>query len=131
MDVYKKQIRSILEYAVPVWHPGLSKKDSKILESVQKCALGIMLGQDYISYKESFLKTGIPRLDIRRDKMCLEFPLKSLENPIYSSWFVKNQVQSKRSSNGRKYLDVQTRTNRYKKSPLPYMTQLLNSYETP
>ena len=35
-DVYIKEIRSILEMAVPVWHPGLTKKQTADIESVSK-----------------------------------------------------------------------------------------------
>ena len=35
-DVYTKEVRSLLELAVPVWHPGLNKKQSKDIESIQK-----------------------------------------------------------------------------------------------
>ena len=34
LDVYFKQIRSILEYAVPVWHPSLTGEDRLRIERV-------------------------------------------------------------------------------------------------
>ena len=37
--VYTSIIRSVLEYACPVWHPGLTKKLSKDIERVQKRCL--------------------------------------------------------------------------------------------
>ena len=43
LDVYTKEIRSILEHAVPVWHSGLTKKQSANIEKVQKTALKIIL----------------------------------------------------------------------------------------
>ena len=39
MTVYCSIIRSILEYARPVWHPGLTKKMSKDIERVPKRCL--------------------------------------------------------------------------------------------
>ena len=39
VDVYIKQIRSILEFAVAVWHPGLTGEDRLKIERVQKSAL--------------------------------------------------------------------------------------------
>ena len=36
LDVYEKQVRSILEMAVPVWEPGLTKEETKQIERVQK-----------------------------------------------------------------------------------------------
>ena len=49
-DVYVKEVRSILELAVPVWHPGLTKKQSADIESIQKVAFRIILQNDYITY---------------------------------------------------------------------------------
>jgi hypothetical protein len=40
-----KKVRSILEMAVPVWHPALSHSDSAQIEHVQKAALRIILGK--------------------------------------------------------------------------------------
>ena len=37
-DVYRKEIRSVLEYAVPVWHGGLTLRQSSEIETVQKMA---------------------------------------------------------------------------------------------
>ena len=39
---YKTLIRLILEYACPVWHAGLTKGASDILEKIQKRALKII-----------------------------------------------------------------------------------------
>ena len=43
-DVYVKQIRSILEFAVPVWHSSLVGEDRLKTERVQKSALRIIFG---------------------------------------------------------------------------------------
>ena len=39
LDVYYKEIRSVLEYASVVYHSGLTKKQSDALESVQRLVL--------------------------------------------------------------------------------------------
>ena len=36
VSVYCSVIRSVLEYASPVWHPGLTTAQSKLIEGVQK-----------------------------------------------------------------------------------------------
>ena len=41
-DVYCKEIRSILEMAVPVWHSGLTKKQSMEIERIQKLAFRLI-----------------------------------------------------------------------------------------
>jgi len=63
--VYTSIIRSILEYACPVWHPGLTKKLSKDIECVQKRCLKLLFPA--LSYTESLRKSGLERLDDRRD----------------------------------------------------------------
>ena len=55
LDVYTKQIRSVLEMAVPVWEPGLTKKEKKQLEWVQKSAFSIILAPNYESYDISLV----------------------------------------------------------------------------
>ena len=40
-------LRPLTEYVAPVWHSGLTKGDSQLLESMQKWALGIILGVKY------------------------------------------------------------------------------------
>ena len=47
LDVYHKQVRSVLELAVPVWQPAITQQETKQIERVQRCALYIILGDDY------------------------------------------------------------------------------------
>ena len=49
-DVYIKEIRSILEMAVPVWHSSLTKQQSSDIERIQKVAFRIILN-NYINYR--------------------------------------------------------------------------------
>ena len=52
-DVYIKQVRSVLELAVPAWHPGLTQSDSLDIERVQRAAFYIIMGPNYKSYKSA------------------------------------------------------------------------------
>ena len=47
LDVYEKQVRSVLELAVPVWQPALTQHETKQIERVQRCALYIIVGEEY------------------------------------------------------------------------------------
>ena len=49
--VYFRHIRSILEFAVPVWNGAITQKEVKKLERVQKVALNIIYGNEQ-SYKK-------------------------------------------------------------------------------
>ena len=51
LDVYTKEVRSLLEHAVPVWHSGLTKRQSAQIEKVQKTAFRIMLDTNYTNYE--------------------------------------------------------------------------------
>ena len=42
LDVYNKQVRSVLELAVPVWQPAITQQEVKQIERVQRCALYII-----------------------------------------------------------------------------------------
>ena len=53
LDVYTKQVRCIMELAVPAWQGGLSQAEKTDLERIQKTACHTTLGQDYISYTSS------------------------------------------------------------------------------
>ncbi len=64
--VYCSLIRSILEYACPVWHPGLTVGQSNDLESVQRRALRIVFPS--LSYSEALFISGLERLAVRRDR---------------------------------------------------------------
>ena len=45
-----KEVRSILEFAVPVWHSSITIKQSSQIETVQKLAFKLILGPAYLSY---------------------------------------------------------------------------------
>ena len=53
VDVYNKQIRSILELAAPVWQAGLTKQESNQIERVQRTAFHIILGENYLYYENA------------------------------------------------------------------------------
>ena len=52
-------LRPFLEYACPVWHPGLTKSLCSKIESIQKRAIKIVLGTSYTTYNE-----GLARLEL-------------------------------------------------------------------
>ena len=136
LDVYYKQIRCVLELAAVVWTPGLTKAESYQIERVQKCALHVILGDDYESYDQATTILAVEKLHERRMKSILSFAKRCEKNPKYSTWFrisenstplnIETRGTCKTQKN--KYAPVPTRTDRYEKSPLPFMTKLLNEY---
>ena len=129
LDTYYKQVRSVLELAVPVWHPGLTVQDSNAIERVQKAALAIILGESYHSYKHALYSLDVKPLNERRQTLCLSFALRTSKNPKFEHWFSPNGTGIGTTPRGHtKYRPVWTRTDRYKRIPLPFLTDLLNNH---
>ena len=125
LDTYTLKVRSMLEMAVPVWQPALTKGEATLIERVQKSALRIILGQNYFSYDDALDTLQIEKLDIRRTQLCKSFATKSAKSEKYSGWFLSPEARPDTRSKPN-YSAVWTRTSRFKKSPLPYLTELLN-----
>ena len=121
---------SILELAVLVWNPGLTVANSNSLERVQNSALAVILRKKYISYKYALKTLDIETLKERRESICLKFGLKSRKNPNFKNWFKDNPgaVNGLKTRNVVNFRPVWTRTRRYGKSPLPYLTELMNNH---
>ena len=131
LDVYDKQIRCVLELAVAVWEPALTQVEGKQIERVQKSAFSVILGDEYMSYENSLKKLDRQRLSERRYNLCKKIAKKSRLHPKYQNWFTFNPEESKPVNTRSEkpvlaYKPVNTRTNRYLDSPLPFLTNILN-----
>ena len=126
IDVYIKQIRSVLELAVPVWHSSLTVADKLSIERVQKAALQVIFGQDYKSYSSACEVANLLTLDQRRQNLCKKFSLKAVNNPKHTKWFKVNTKVSKTRQQQPLFCPVVSRTTRFEKSPISYLTKLLN-----
>ena len=126
-EVYEKQIRCILEFAVAAWGPGLNKSQMNQLERVQKCAVAIILDENYRNYNYALKKLQMKTLGERRQDLCVKFAKKSLKHEKYSNWFCKADNPTVNTRSVKPVLKpVQARLNRFLKSPLSYLTSLLN-----
>jgi gmma-aminobutyric acid receptor subunit gamma/cGMP-dependent protein kinase 2 len=68
--VYCSVVRSVLEYACEVWHPGLTNAQSDVLEAVQRRCLRIIFPQ--LSYRESLESSKLEKLSVRRERVVIE-----------------------------------------------------------
>ena len=89
LDVYFKQIRSVLELAVTVWQPGLTIGEERQIERVQKTTFYVILGDDYQSYESSLKLLGAEPLAKRRESICLNFARKALNTQNINTGFLK------------------------------------------
>ena len=127
-DVYYKQVRSILEFGVPVWSNGITLEEVTDIERVQKSFMYIALGKNYINYGEGLVTLDMETLAERRIKLCETFALRSAKNPKHSQWFkTYKNIGAETRSTKTTYRKPLPRLDRYKDSPIPYLTSLLNS----
>ena len=87
IDVYTKQIRSVLELAVPVWHSSITQQERTDIERVQKSVLHVLLGDSYTSYEYALTLVNLESLELRREKLCLKFAKKAEKNDKHQNWF--------------------------------------------
>ena len=128
LDVYFKQVRSILEFAVPVWNSSLTGENILQIERIQKTALHIILGDCYKSYKSALKLTKVDKLAERRKKICFKFAKNAEKHETFSTWFKLNKLKTATRQDEPKYCRVYSRTVRYEKSPISYLTELLNMH---
>ena len=126
LDVYIKQVRCIVEFAVAAWASNLTQHEVKQIERIQKAALAIIFCDRYKNYENGLKISGLKPLSIRRKEICLKFAKKAHSNPKYSHWFSEYPGGVNTRSEKQFFKPVKARTARFRDSPISYLTQLLN-----
>ena len=124
--IYKMFIRSSMELSSVVWHSGLSEKNRADLERVQKSAVKIILNEKDIHYEDALQKLNLKTLDKRREILSLSFEKKCLKNEKVRNFFPYNQCSKIRTRHSEIFKVNYANTERYKKSTIPYLQNLLN-----
>ena len=130
VDVYCKQIRSVLELAVPAWQSSVTKTEKQDIERIQKSACHIIQGSDYISYKNSLIALQLESLETRRVKLSMNFALKAEKHSKFKNWFKPTPSGHITRLEKPKYCSVRANHSRFKKSPISYLTRILNTYHS-
>ena len=123
--VVAKEIRSILELAVPAWHSGLTKQQSADIERVQKISFKLILGDQYENYDNACNFFSTETLEQRRVKLCLKFASKNLKSE--NSLFIRNTSARNTRQKPKLVKEIKCRTKRFEKSSIPYLSRLLNT----
>ena len=130
VTVYIRIVRSVCEFAVQFWGPMLTKVEVRRLERVQRTALHVILGDSFNNYRQALEVTGLESLEERRVGLIKKFALKTAGNQKFAHWFAKNDEPVRNSRNKQsKWKQVYVRTNKFQKSALPVMTEILNQYQ--
>ena len=126
VDIYCKQVRCHLEFAVPVWQGAITKFERTTIERVQRCALRIILGDGYRNYQNALEILNLEDLESRNVKLCLNFGLKAARHPKHSQWFKERLNHTTRSN--MRYYPAFASNKRFENSPIAYITKLLNDH---
>ena len=127
LDIYILFIRSIVEYCSVVFHSSLTSEQSNKLETIQRTCLKVILGEMYVDYSSALEMCGLDTLYNRREKRCLDFALKSSKHPRIGRMFPRNEVDHEHSITNSETFKVNfARTEKYRKSAIPYCQRLLN-----
>ena len=92
-----------------------------------------MLGDYYTKYRDALQTLCLQPLKDRRLDICTNFAKKAMKNAKFSSWFKISEVRNTEKDRNCKevvieplFKPVKSRTKRYRKSPIPFLTNLLN-----
>ena len=124
-DIYLKEIRSVLEFAVPVWTGALTQKDSDRIENIQKRVFKLILQNKYSNYENACETLKCDTLKDRRLKLCLNFSRKEYkkENSMFNKLYPTIKT---RQSNKKIVKEFSCLTDRFFRSSLPFLSRMLN-----
>ena len=128
LEIYRTQIRCVLELAVPVWQGSISQDEKADIERVQKSAFHIILGNEYLSYSNALKVLCLETLERRRNQLCLKFAKKCEKHEKFRHWFKINKNDNNTRSKKAKYSEVTARLSRFKRSPISFLTTMLNEH---
>ena len=100
--------------------------DASSIERVQKAALQVILGPHYSSYRSALESVSLLTLEERRENLCKKFAVKASKNSKHKEWFKVNPKVTITRQKQPFYCPVISRTKRFDKSPISYLTKLLN-----
>ena len=129
IDIYILYIRSLTEYCCVAYHSSLTIEESNKLERIQKTSLKIILGYMYIDYESALEMCGLSSLYDRRAARCLKFALKCLKHTRNQKIFPVNTKTHGQGLSSKEAFEVNwARTERYRKSAIPFCQRLLNEH---
>ena len=98
ITLYKSFIRPLMEYAAPVWNGALIQDQVVRLERVQKRALRVILGAEYLSYTQALSHFNLDSLAIRRNQISLSFFKKTLDHTnLFRKFFTPQHTRMLRN----------------------------------
>ena len=117
VKIYVMMLRPVIEYAVQVYGPMLTLKQSETIESMQRTTLKIIFGTG-VSYGSALTRANIESLEERRKGIVKKFAIQSFENPRYAHWFPRTTPTKHDLRKKRTVKETRPRTERMINSPI-------------
>ena len=140
LKTWKVLLRPITEYATHLWHSGLSNSETYMLESLQKKALGLILGTIYIDHRRYYKINGQPvnyetaldhlqlqSLQQRRKELTLKFAIATFKNDIHRGFFEPPASTRTGTRSTNNVQEKSCKGTSYCNSAIPYMSRELNN----
>ena len=128
LTYWKSEGRVHLELACPVWSSSLTVAQSHDLDRAQRMAMAAIAGRWEPSHSRQLLELGLERLAPRRQRLCAVWAQRTAQDSRHQDLFVPTGARPRPGKHVQMFRTVQTRTDTYYKSALPYLTRLLNGF---
>ena len=128
LHFFNVKIGSVLEYAAPVFNSMLTVENTTDIERIHKIALKVILNDSYSTYESACSTMETVTLTERRKHLSLTFAFKCLQRKTHSHFFTQRKSTFYKLRKIKAFEDPLCHTERYKASPTPYLTSLLNEY---
>ena len=125
VQVYKSQIRSIIEYCAPILMPMITSKLMGKLESIQSRAIKTIVGFDKSSRLGREI-TGLETIGDRFQKLTDNFILKEYKMGNYKGWFEERVQINHNLRERRKIEEIATNKTFEFNGPINYYRRRLN-----
>ena len=100
------------------------RRKTGLRTSTKKCILRIILGSEYESYDYALNLCNIKKLEARKDLICIKFATNAVKHKKFQNWFVPKPRVGMR--NQKSYITPIARTERFKKSPIYSLINIIN-----
>ena len=121
---WKSEGRVHLEANCPVWAGAITQRQSRCLSRVQKKAVATITGKEY---KQGCNDLKLEMLPERRKQLARKFAAKTVQKSRHKDIFeeLPNSPDTRRGI--KVWREPVSHTRRHQKSPVPYLTRLLNN----
>ena len=130
VDALQKQVLSVLWLGAPAWFCQITQQERKDIDRVAKVGLRIIFGEFYGGFENALQAAQIRKPTEQLARMTERFAAKNARSSKFSKWLqpaARKTTNTRSVKNSQIYENVPARTARYGQSPIPYLTNIINT----